>query len=177
MKSLKTRTLFFSITILAVLIIIFGLYFAGTRAVTIELQSDKDSYFRVDKPVVELSVTNLKDADNGQITVMYDNSILDLTETDTSEGVTYDTLGNSVIFELSKDFINSNQTKAAEMIFDSEGQGTIEMEFDTTKTIINNDEGKMELLLNSTYFEIGVAPRESAENEGESTSADDPNEI
>ncbi len=177
MKSLKTRTLFFSIAILAVLIIIFGLYFAGTRAVTIELKSDKDSYFRVDKPVVELSLTNLKDANNGQVTVMYDNSILDLTETNTTEGVTYDTLGNSVIFELSRDFINSNQNKAAEMTFDSEGQGAVEMGFDEGKTIINNDEGEMELTLNNTYFEIGVAPRESAENEGESTDIDDPNEI
>jgi hypothetical protein len=177
MKSLKTRTVFFSIAILAVLIIIFGLYWAGSRAVNIQLKSDKDSYFRVDKPVVELSVSNLRDANNGQITVMYDNSILDLTETNTSEGVTYDTLGNSVIFELSRDFINSEENKAAEMIFDSEAQGTVEMGFDEAKTIINNDEGEMEISLNDVYFEIGVAPRESTENEGETTGTDNPNEI
>jgi len=176
MKSSKTKNLFFSIAILAIAIVAFGWYYLATRPVSIELQSDKTAYFKVDMPVVEVMVNNLKDADNGQIAVTYDNSVLELSETMPSEGVTYNTLGNTVIFELSKDYVASGENKAGEITFESTSQGTVDLVFDADKTYVNNKDGEMELSLKEVSFEIGVAPREAEENANEQDS-NDPNEL
>lgn len=176
MKSSKTKNLFFSIAILAIAILAFGWYYLATRPVSIELESDKAAYFNVDMPVVEVMVKNLKDAENGQVAVTYDNSVLDLSEAMPSEGVNHETLGNTVIFELTEGFIDSGENKAGEITFESTSQGTVDLVFDADKTYVNNKDGEMELSLKEVSFEIGVAPREAEENANEQDS-NDPNEL
>lgn len=176
MKSSKTKNLFFGIAILAILIIAFGWYYLGARPVSIELKSDNIAYFNVDNPVVELSINNLKDARNGQVTVSYDNAILSLSDVNAADSVSYDTLGNSIIFDLTENFINSGENKVAEMTFENLKPGSATVGFDEAKTMINNKDGEMKLELKDSSFDIGVASRESEENTGEQNSKD-PNEL
>ena len=166
-KNSKTKNTFIAVAVLALIVAVGGWYFLSSMPASLELKPDKGSYFNVDEPKVEVLLNNYKDANFSEAYVEYNNDVLSLLNVDTSEGVTYRELGNSLVFEVNETFFAAEGNLVAELNFSSLKPGTGKVNFNQEKTFLNNADGDLELSYKDAQFGIGVAGRigeEGADN-------------
>lgn len=157
-KSNKTAYTFLSIAVLAIVVLAGGWYFLKSQSTVVKIESDQPAYFTVDHPTVEVKILNPKDATSGEIGVKFEQNILKLTDTQTSEGVTLRTLENEYVFELSEEYFASKNNTVATLKFENAQRGIMDFEINKELTSLSNPKGKMEISFEDLSIEVGVAP-------------------
>jgi hypothetical protein len=155
----KTRNMFVGTVIVAVLVLLLGWMYLRSQQTAIELSSDQPAYFTVDNPIVTVKALNTKNADAGEIRLSYDDEMLTLTESETSDGVTMRELDNSVIFELSSEYFSAADTVVAKLTFESNGIGETSVTLDQDGSSLSAGSEEIEVTkYEDVSFEVGIAP-------------------
>jgi len=171
-KSNKTTYTLLGITILAIAVLTAGWFYLQSRHTTIKIESDKPAYFTVDHPIVKIKLLNKKDTLLGEVGLKFNENVLKIADTKTSTGVTLRKLNNEYVFELGEDYFASNNEVIATLTLESLQPGTASFELDKKLSTLSNNNGPIEVILQDTSMEVGMAPdrgnnRKSKGNTGE----------
>lgn len=169
MKKNNTKTISFIIAAIAIVALVFGWFYLTNQPVSLKLNTDKLTYFNVDEPKVEVVIENSDKVESAEFTIQYNNEVLKLKENNNSDGVVFTELKNTITFELTEDFLTSNNNVASELVFESINSGTGEVSFVEDKSAIANAAGEaLEVKYENAEFSIGIASRiEQDEKSGE----------
>lgn len=129
-SSTNQKKSFISLAVIALVILAGGWFYMNAQPSTVEVVSDNAAYFAVDHPKVSINLLNPKDASTGEIKISFDSEVLNLLESTATEGVIVKALKNTVSFELSKEYFDSNESTVAVLEFEILKPGTSEIKVD-----------------------------------------------
>ncbi|MBU1446263.1 hypothetical protein KKD70_03300 [Patescibacteria group bacterium] len=159
----NTKNVFVVVIIIMLAILAGGWYYLQNLNPTFKIESDQSSYFTVDHPEIQIKLINRKDAESGELTVSYDTEILELEEILPSNGVTNREIENTIIFDLSKEYLNSKNEIIAKLKFKGTAEiGEAKINIDKEKSsLINVNQELMQINLEEKTIEIGITPDRS----------------
>lgn len=169
----KTRNVYISIVILALVVILGGWLYLSTQKTTLEVVTDKDAYFFIDEPQVKMLLENSKNADAGEVVMLFDDSLLGLSESKLTEGVSMREVENSLIFDLSNEYFDLNNPEIANLTFEIIGREISMLEFDKTRSNLTAA-GQTVEIRNFVDKEIEVGQVPDREETGETRESDEP---
>ncbi len=167
-SSTKQKNVFISIAVIALVVLIGGWYFLNTQPASVEIVSDNDFYFKIETPEVTINLLNAKDANSGAVKISYNNEFLTILENNTSEGVTTSQLNDTISYELSKEFLDSNEEAIATIKFDVAKQGVANLKVDDSTLNIKGEDIVIEKTKDLELV-LGIIP---AREEGKSTGSE-----
>ena len=129
-SSTKQRNVFILIAVIALVILVGGWFYMNAQPSKVEIVSDNDFYFEIEEPEVRINLSNAKYADSGQIKINYDNESIEIIENNTAEGVSVSVIGDSISYDLSKDYFNNPKTTIATLKLDVIKQNVVNFEVD-----------------------------------------------
>jgi len=167
MQSTKnTKKLFIGIIIIMLAMLAGGWYYLQNLTPTFKIESDKNSYFTVDHPQIQIKLINQKEAETGKIVLSYDSRLLEIEEINSSEGVTSRELDNNLIFDLSKEYLASENEIIAKLKFKGTSEiGEAQFIIDPEKSSLTEAATKnIEIQIEDKTIEIGITPDRSENN-------------
>ncbi|MFC1600000.1 hypothetical protein ACFL3T_03170 [Patescibacteria group bacterium] len=129
-SSTKQRNGFISLAVIALVILVGGWFYMNAQPSTVEVVSESDFYFEKDNPEVQINLLNPKEAKSGKIKVTFDNESLKILKNETADGVSVATIGDTISYDLSKEYFDSKTTTLATLKFDVVKQSIVNFEVD-----------------------------------------------
>jgi len=167
-SSTNQKNAFIVVAVLALVILVGGWFYMNAQPSTVSIESDNDFYFEQEEPVVKVNLLNPKDAKSGKIKINYDNESLEILENEVPEGVSTAEIGDSISYDLSEEYFDSNSTTIATLKFDVNKQSVVDLTVDETSYLnINNEDVLLEKTEN-LELTLGIIP-EREENTGNAT--------
>lgn len=157
-SSTKQKNVFILIAIIALVVLVGGWYYLNTQAASVEIVSENDFYFEIETPEVSINLLNAKDASSGKVKISYNDEFLTILENNTSEGVTTSQLNDTVSYELSKEYFDSNSDTIATLKFDVAKQGVANLTVDENSTLNIKGEDVVIEKVKDLELTLGVIP-------------------
>lgn len=157
-SSTRQRNAFISLAVIALVLLVGGWFYMNAKPSKVEIVSDNDFYFEQEEPKIDINLLNPKDADSGKIKINFDSESVEIVENNTANGVSVSTIGDTISYDLSKEYFDNPTKTVASLKLDIVKQSVVNFEVDESSYL--NISGVDEALERTQNLELtlGIIP-------------------